>query len=356
MHQVKRGSLLIYRQFDVADGIRLDDAQKRVQRGETQRLDLRRVPKASISIATPPLSFGLGQHRLQIEREEHAVDASVRVYDFGVVSIQLKIEIPDGTGIDALAAWNALLSGSQTVDRLAKDLALQVSEELNSVMLRPKFSGFVEDYSLAFVEKFSETPALPLLKAEMGRFLLQDTSPRRISQDALDDATAMSFSYYEDELAVVDYNSAFVYDPHGDQDIADLIEFASAQLLEMRYYDAALDREVGSLYERVNRSRGGSSRTLARSLLRVVLEVTDLTERIENSLKWVGDPYLAKVYQAALSQFQMQRWQQQVEGKLRLMMEVVDLLNNQNNTDRSFLLEAMIFFLIAIEVVMAFWR
>ena len=78
--------------------------------------------------------------------------------------------------------------------------------------------------------------------------------------------------------------------------------------------------------------------------------------KIENALKWVGDPHLAKVYQAALTQFQMPRWQAQVDSKLRLMREVVDLLNTQRNADRSLLLETMIFILIAVEVAMAFWR
>jgi hypothetical protein len=360
--RIQRGSLLLYRLFDVADAIDLDRAANRVQQGETRRLDLRRFQKNQLSISSPPLSYELGQQRIALDGVDFAVDSHVRIFDIGVLSIVLKVQVPRGATFDELVNLNARMSDNAAVEKLAKDLAQQVSDDIKSVMLRPKFSGFVEDYTVTFIESFLEAPSIPTLAAHplLPRLLLSDNSPRGIAHEALADAVEMRFSYYEDELAVIDYNSAFVYDPRGDRDIPDLIEFASAQLLELRYYDDFLDRELAVMYHEVERVRGKMRkrevRALTRKLLQVVLEVTALTERIENSLKWVGDPYLAKFYQAATKQFNLSRWQEQVERKVNLISKVTELLSDQINTDRALLIETLVVVLILIEVVAAFIR
>lgn len=360
--RVQRGLVLLYRLFDVADAIDLDLAANKVQRGETRRLDLRRFQKNQLSISRPPLSYELGQQRVAIDGQDLAVDSHVRIFDIGVLSIVLKVVIPKGSTFEQLVELNARISDHPAVERLAKDLAQQVSDDIKKVMLRPKFSGFVEDYTVTFIESFVSPPSIADLAAHplMARLMLSDNSARPIAQEALEDATEMRFSYYADELAVIDYNSAFVYDPGGDPDIPDLIEFASAQLLELRYYDDLLDRELAAMYDEVERVRGKMRkrevRVLTRRLLQVVLEVTELTEKIENSLKWVGDPYLAKFYRGAAKQFNLQRWQAQVERKVNLISKVTELLSDQINTDRALLIETLVVVLILIEVVAAFIR
>ncbi len=360
--RVERGELLLYRLFDVADAIDLDKAATRVQRGETRRLDMRRFQKNQLSISEPPLHYELGQQRVTIDTQEVSVDSHVRIFDFGVLSVVLKVELPQKSALDELVGWNARLVDHPAMEALARELARQVHDDLATASLRPKFSGFVEDYNLLFVRQFDAPVAVPELASDraMGRLLLAEPPGREIAGEALDDARAMAFSYYADELAVIDYNSAFVYDPSGDASIPDLIEFASAQLLELRYYDDLLDRALADMYDEIERVRGAARkkevRLLTRKLLQVVLEVTELTEKIENSLKWVGDHYLAKVYQAAAAQFNLQRWQTQVERKVNLVTKVTELLSDQINTDRALFLETSIVILILIEIVAAFWR
>jgi hypothetical protein len=43
---------------------------------------------------------------------------------------------------------------------------------------------------------------------------------------------------------VIDWNAAVVIEPDGSRDIPDILELASAQLLEFRYYDDLVDREM----------------------------------------------------------------------------------------------------------------
>ena len=89
--------------------------------------------------------------------------------------------------------------------------------------------------------------------------------------------------------------------------------------------------------------------------MRQLLEVTEFTERVENSLKVIGDFYLARVYRAAVRRFRVTAWQQSVGRKQALVGQVYALLKGEIDMRRNTLLEAAIVLLIVFEIVMAFW-
>ena len=63
-------------------------------------------------------------------------------------------------------------------------------------------------------------------------------------------------SYLADDLVVPSWNAAFVYDtPIGAQAALEILEFANSQLLEFRYYDQRLDRELAAIYSQLQRPR-----------------------------------------------------------------------------------------------------
>ncbi len=83
-------------------------------------------------------------------------------------------------------------------------------------------------------------------------------------------------------------------------------------------------------------------------------ESSEIVERIENSLKIIGDFYYAKIYRAAAERFRMNDWKKSVDQKLSNLVEISMLFMNQNNEKKSHLLELIIIFLILIEVVQIF--
>ena len=56
---------------------------------------------------------------------------------------------------------------------------------------------------------------------------------------------------YANDVAYLVWDSAFVYDPSGSTDIPDLLEFANAQYLELRYYDGLLEQAIVRMYEAI---------------------------------------------------------------------------------------------------------
>ena len=108
-----------------------------------------------------------------------------------------------------------------------------------------------------------------------------------------------------------------------DEDVEYVLEFANAQLLELRVFDALLDAELPRMYDRVAAVRTASPIQVARPYRRLLAElqtlvgdVTDIIERAENAFKVTDDVYLARVYSAALEIFRGAAWRRGIDRKL----------------------------------------
>ncbi|HYO52416.1 MAG TPA: hypothetical protein VEU50_06495, partial [Archangium sp.] len=73
-----------------------------------------------------------------------------------------------------------------------------------------------------------------------------------------------------------------------------------------------------------------------------------------NSLKIIGDFYLAKVYEASVKRMRIPAWQASVTRKQQLLAQTYGLLKGEVDTDRSLTLELTIVLLIVLEILFAF--
>src|SRR5207244_6978609 len=109
-------------------------------------------------------------------------------------------------------------------------------------------------------------------------------------------------SYYPNDLAVISWNAAFVYDSDvGAETAIQLLEYANSQLLEFRHYDELLTRELESVYDFMENGSTGILtrwRTAKRAtrLHTVLLDVDELTERADNAIKFLSDMFSARIY------------------------------------------------------------
>ncbi|MFX7988872.1 hypothetical protein ABTK55_20055, partial [Acinetobacter baumannii] len=63
------------------------------------------------------------------------------------------------------------------------------------------------------------------------------------------------YSYSTEDLALLGFDRVFILDSEGIWDVADLVEFVHAQLLELSYYDGVLTQELEAVPQ-VLRHRG----------------------------------------------------------------------------------------------------
>jgi hypothetical protein len=82
------------------------------------------------------------------------------------------------------------------------------------------------------------------------------------------------------------------------------------------------------------------------------VEANGLFERTGNSLKLLGDQYLARAYRLLATRFHLQEWEKDIRHKLDVLQGVYEVLSNQATHFRSEFLELIIVLLILVEVIM----
>lgn len=359
--KVASGEIIVYRQFDVADGIDLTRAEATLRAGTLPRLAFRRVGYRSIELPNPPATVELGTQSIELGAATLHCECSARIYDVGSLSIQVRIPIARGTPFEEVVALSPLIDDNISLEQLTRRLADELAHRLAPASERSHHWETREEYTVFFVREF--TPPLnaeaALERLDIARLLLGEPSAAKLSEPEREDVLKRRLSYFEDDVAVIDWNSAFVLEPSGARDIPDLLEFATTQLLELRYYDALLDRELAQTYAQFDALGGrtalinlGRYTALSRRLLRLSVEISEITERIDNSLKIIGDFALARVYQAAVERFRIAHWQRSIDRKEAIILQIYNLLHNQITVSRNLIMEGAIVLLFVLDLVL----
>lgn len=358
------GDFICTRIFDVADTIALEKCRALIAAGGTEirRLTLRREGSEYIQLSDPPLMLDLAPRTTELHGLSGEMKLSAALYSHGAISITLRLPIPPRATIESLIPVADSLYDSKVIEAVAL-------EEVNKLrtLLAPTFeAGHLwhqnEGYTVVFVRAFDvpRTADQVLQTPGLARLLLGEVREGQLSQGEESEVLGPHYSYTPNDLAVVEWNAAFVYEPTGSRDIPDLLEIANAQLLELRYYDEVLDTELQNLYDVVGDTGGtkffSSYRRALRNQMKTLIELSEFIERVENSLKIVGDVYLARVYEAGLKQLRVLRWSDQVSRKHRLLMQTYQLLKGETDQGRSLTLEFLVVLLICFEIVMALFR
>ena len=365
---VTAGYILAYRLFDVAYAIDLAKAEEnwaRTVRTGSSRGRLTTTPPKALAFGVPPVALALGTVSLPLPDGSVPATATARLYDFGVVSIAIRLVIQD-------LSWSAFSRRLNAVDRVVgltpppglwTELLDRVREGVGQALVRPLPSSLEEDYLVGVANAFSEDMTADRLLSRLDLIPLLSGEQRELSDGARRDLLRHHYSYYTDDLVVLTWDRAFIYEPRGDADVVDVLEVANAQLLEMRYYDELLDAELPRMYDLVEAARRrwplpGARRfaDLARRLYTMVAEVTELTEKVDNALQVTEDVYLARIYTAALDLFRVPTVSAAVDRKLSIIRDTYTALYDEASGSRSELLEIFVLVLIAVEIVLAVIR
>ena len=233
---------------------------------------------------------------------------------------------------------------------------------IRAATLNPHEWDQQEAYTVVFLERLGEGQTADDIRdwPDLSKLLIGEQQQAGISRRYAEETRECAFSLFADELTVVDWNAALVLEPSGARDMVHLLEYANVQLATLRYYDALLDRELDSIYDDFAKAEkhalpvlAGPYGDLAHKVFRRLVEVAEVTERVDNSIKVVGDFYLSKVYQAAVRRMRIDDWEKGVDRKLELIRDVYDMLKSEVEIRRGLLLELTVIVLIVIEVLLA---
>ena len=364
---VGNGAVIAFRLFDIAYEIDLAKVEQvwAARARTASRGRLTATPPKAVAFDVPPVSLILDPVTLTMDGGAVQVEVTARVYDFGAVSIALRVPVRD-------VAWSQFVARMNEVDRdLGQGLVdpwsgllQQVRTAIAAALVRPEASSALqEDYLIGVVYGFDQEMTAADLQTRVDLVPLLSGERRALSDVARQDLLRQRYSYYTDDLVVLTWDRAFIYEPRGDSDVIDVLEIANAQLLEMRYYDELLDAELPRMYAMVAAERGKLAplaarrfANLARRFQTLVAEVTELTEKVDNALQVTEDVYLARVYSAALELFRVSTVSAAVDRKLAIIRDTYSALYDEAHSSRSELLEVLIVLLIVVEIALAVIR
>ncbi len=359
---VASGTITALRLFDIANSIDLARAETlwSAEARQGARARLTGTPPKAVSFGDPPLSLMLAPVTLSLNGGEIEAQVTARLYDFGVMTLAVRAPADNMGWADYAALVNEVDAaiGPPSATTLWQETRDKLRATIRPALDQPMATLLEEDYLVATVHAFTLPVAAASLGAEIDLVPLLSGEQRRLADGARADLLSRRFSYYTDDLVVLTWDRAFIYEPRRDTDVADVIEVANAQLLEMRYYDELLDDELPRMYDLVEETRRLSFAPrrfarLARRLYGLVAEVTELTEKVDNALQVTEDVYLARVYASALELFRVKLVSAAVDRKLAIIRDTYAALYDEAASVRAGLMEAAVVLLIVVEIVLA---
>ena len=239
--------------------------------GASARSRLVGTPPKAVSFGVPPLALELGPVELEIDGAPVQAAASVRLYDFGIAVLSLRVAVQDlpWSGFSRLVNKTDLAVGPAAPTGIWEMLLTQLRGLLGEALDRPTTAQVQEDYLMAMVYAFDQPVTAEALQERADLVPLLSGEEQPLSEGARRDLLRHRYSYHPDDLAVITWDRAFIYEPQREADVADVLEMANAQLLEMRAYDEMLDDELPRMRALVEAARRRANLLAARRYARL---------------------------------------------------------------------------------------
>lgn len=359
---ILHGSIRIFVFFDVGEAFELDKLRTLLDpRGKPTQPDFPRRTPEYVRFENPPITES--SEPLTLPSGE-AVVCSIKYYEYAIVEVQL--EVPFKGNWDTLMAQTARWMDAPDIEPESRAVVTRHLQKVSTAIIKPREEWLEENYLVVDLHQVDDETGTPVTAdrilgihgEQIGQLLRGEQAP--LARSTNDRVLQGSLSYYATDLLVVGFNAALVYDrPEEAARTIQILEYARMQLLEFRYYDNFMTRVLADVYNNLDRKQNVllSRWTLPREANRlntIRLDVMELTERVDNAIKFVSDSFYALAYRTAATRAGVPEYRDLVEQKLATAGELYNFMMAQFNEARLFLLEAAIAILCFLDVLLLF--
>ncbi len=350
------GSLWILWLYDVCEEIDLD-ALRGILGVQARREPSFRHPSPEyVRFERPPV---VQQLQPLVLASGSSLQGELNYYEYGVVSI--KLELPFAADWPQLTDLSSRWMTSHEVEGHALETVRRSLERAKSALLKPHEDWLSEDYYIIHLRETEPASTAAALIAEHGHEIARIVrcEQAELSQPETEEILGSRMSYYPDDLLVVGWTAAFIHDTAEDAaPTIRLLEYANTQLLEFRYYDAVLSRLLRDVYRVLEKKGSLLTRwrlaSQAQELNRIRLDIRELTERVDTSIKFLSDMFSARLYRLAAAKVGVEDYRRLVDGKLHTAGELYEFMMDQFHQGRAFFLELLVVIILLIELVFLF--
>jgi hypothetical protein len=292
------------------------------------------------------------------------VDRVVKLLPVGAVSITVRIPFAVER-LEDLVAFHDLHFDTGSLNLDVRLLAEAVHRELMPYSVRPNPHLVDEEAYTVFCLDAPMTNAegqplgaeqwLQANRRQVAALLTQESDVNLLSKQEADESTGRYLSYYQNDLVVIDWDSALIIDDRADFDeTLYVMELANLQLAELEAYDRLLDDSLERSYRDLNRRNIRTRAHVLRDLREIRIDMARVSDELMNITKFFGDWHLARLYENIAARFHLSDWHHAVEEKLKTLDELYEILKHDQNNRWMLILEVTIVLLFIIDLVILF--
>ncbi len=267
-------------------------------------------------------------------KEEHNVAGSK-------VTFEIKAYLPD----------IILVEGQLEVTDIFSEEAFELREKLietcHSIVKRHggRFEAS-EEYSLALVSGYEGEPEQFFqYGSEIASFLKSEKMP--LDEQEVEHTLSAQIKYANNDLVIVDWDGAFVFDPKGEYDsIVELLQIANLQLLRYRILDSELDERIKRIGKVMQAQTGQVTIFKNKELEQAFKEVIAVRARsisefeaLDREIKLIGEWYPARLYDLAARKMKFDGWKSSIKEKLDSLEDVYSIISENFSMSRTHFLE-----------------
>ncbi|MBU4387396.1 hypothetical protein KJ644_02895 [Candidatus Dependentiae bacterium] len=287
---------------------------------------------------------------------------SSKLHQFGVVSFCYKV--PFNETIDDLRT--KLVEIKKDFDFKAEQEAAKTFERVSSAIKKPRFLNLDSFYFAVQVDPIKGAVSPEEFKNMFGTKIasLLRLETLRLSEYQEKEILAATTGYSGLDLIIIDSEGAFIYDDEY-FDSLEFFEFTNIQQLELQYFDRLLDEKLNYFYSQQNYTIPwtayipflGQRFNLPVSVLaQLRVDISVITERLENSIKMEGEAYYLRVYSMLREKMGLSGWRTSISRKLDIIQDLYSVYQDRLDVIHEEVLTMIVIFLIMVETLVAFLK
>jgi hypothetical protein len=339
------GNIFLFHAFDVGEEIDLDEI----------------IRDHKVALLKQPLAKYFKNYHIPLS-VEHASCAphceQAKLHNFGVIT--LRYRIPFATTLEDLRKTVMQVEDDYTAYSLQD--AGKLFQQITPYIKHARFFHIRSSYVLIQISSLPQYRGIEQIKQEYGDTIasLLRFETEILSEHQKNEILESAFSYYQKDFLIIDTHVALIWDEEYEE-ILDLFEFANMQHLELQYFDRLLDTQLSIAYEQEKKSPpitaylpfvGGLVSDPVGDLNKLKVDISVITDRLENSIKITGEAYFSILYRMLSQKLDLANWRESINEKLAIIHDIGSMYQHKLEVIREDLLTCSIIVLIILELLM----
>ena len=356
---INKGTCYAVFAYDIGWSINLEDVNRRIT-ADRERSRLRHKTRAPQYFEYRPAPLRLMQEggSLAVGQYQSSPTVEVMVYDFGAVTITYRFTL-DGPFEGLLELSESLYENEPLLTESRKRVE-QLVQAIHPSIERPKIAKEVEDYIIFSIESYSPEESSRSGQAGRRNWRRCFAASGHRSQTKKFKMPRPAAFRTESEMPRLSTGTRLcssekrwtTCEPCWNLPMWSSWKCGCSTNSSIRRWTRGTQR---SLESRACCRSPVSHDKDTTHIAQLQVDGALLFERVTNTLKLLGDQYLARVYRLASQRFHLEAWDASILRKLETLESIYDKMSDRATTRRMEVLEWIIIVLIAVSIAVSFF-